>query len=329
MTDRTEELIREAFAAEADRAPDAREVAAALRRARPPRRFAPAIITAAAVVLVAAVAAVVIPRVVERSSGTPAAGVGVVTDLNLLLLGADDADLTDTIVLAHFDADGTAAAVSLPRDSWVARPGGEMTKLNGVYRQYGIDELTSVVEKLTGVSVDHYAFLDETGLGALSTAVGGVPVCLAASTSDPLSGADFPAGEQTVAGDAAIAFLRQRHGLPNGDFDRIARHQVFLRGLIGELDGAHLPTILDTIKDHFRTDPSLDPVDVAQRAANVTNPVFATVPIAEANFQTPDGGSAVALDPAAVRRSVADAFAGTVPGLAPGATPATDPNCVN
>lgn len=329
MTDRTEELIREAFAAEADRAPDAREVAAALRRARRPRRFAPAIVAAATVVVVAAVAAVVIPRVVERSSGTPAAEQTAVTDLNVLLLGTDDADLTDTVVLAHLDADGTAAAVSVPRDSWVAGPGGEMTKLSGVYRQFGIDEATAVVETLTGVTVDHYAVLDETGPGALSTAVGGVPVCLAASTSDPLSGADFPAGEQSVAGDAAVAFLRQRHGLPSGDLDRITRHQVFLRGLIGKLDGAHLPTILDAVKDHFQVDPALDLVDIAQRVANAKSPVFVTVPIADAAFQTPDGGSAMDLDPAAVQQAVADAFAGAVPGQAPDATPNAGPNCVN
>jgi LCP family protein required for cell wall assembly len=326
MTDRTEALIRDAFAAEADHAPDPREVAAALRRARPPRRYGPMLAAAATVVVVAAVVAVVMPQVADRSSGTPA-GTSAPTDLNLLLLGVDERGLTDSIVLAHLDADGTAAAVSVPRDSWVDVPGHGMTRLNAVHEQYGIDTLTATIEDLTGAPVNHYAILDQTGLADLSTTVGGVTVCLAAPTSDPTSGANFPAGAQKLSGDAALAFLRQRHGLPNGDLDRIARLQMFMHSMIGELDGAHLPTILDTLKDHVSFDQSLDVAAVADRVVNVRKPVFITAPIANIDFQTPDGGSALELDPAAVRQAVTDAFDGVVPGQAPGST--TAPQCGN
>ena len=39
------------------------------------------------------------------------------------------------------------------------------------------------------------------------------------------------AGVQTIEGVQALAFVRQRYGLPNGDLDRIVRQQAFLSGL--------------------------------------------------------------------------------------------------
>ena len=48
---------------------------------------------------------------------------------------------------------------------------------------------------------------------------------------DSYTGADFPAGPQNVSGAAALAFVRQRHGLPRGDLDRILRQQAYLSGL--------------------------------------------------------------------------------------------------
>jgi anionic cell wall polymer biosynthesis LytR-Cps2A-Psr (LCP) family protein len=38
-----------------------------------------------------------------------------------------------------------------------------------------------------------------------------------------------------VSGAAALAFVRQRHGLPHGDLDRILRQQAYLSGLAHRL----------------------------------------------------------------------------------------------
>ena len=46
--------------------------------------------------------------------------------------------------------------------------------------------------------------------------------------NDGYSGFHGVDGVQTVVGNQALAFVRQRHGLPNGDIDRIKRQQQFL-----------------------------------------------------------------------------------------------------
>ena len=90
--------------------------------------------------------------------------------------------------------------------------------------------LIRVVQAFTGMKIDHYAEVNLLGFYLLSNAIGGVPVCLNAAVDDPWSGADFPAGPQEVQGTAALAFVRQRHGLPGGDLDRVRRQQAFLSG---------------------------------------------------------------------------------------------------
>ena len=65
----------------------------------------------------------------------------------------------------------------------------------------------------------------------MTEAIGGVPVCLKRPEREVRSGVDLPAGPQMVRGADALAFVRQRHGLEDGDLDRIARQQAFLAGL--------------------------------------------------------------------------------------------------
>ncbi|MBZ4341508.1 LCP family protein, partial [Mycobacterium tuberculosis] len=57
-------------------------------------------------------------------------------------------------------------------------------------------------------------------------------VCLNEAVDEPLSGARFPAGVQTLNGTQALSFVRQRHDLPRGDLDRIVRQQVFMASLV-------------------------------------------------------------------------------------------------
>jgi LCP family protein required for cell wall assembly len=312
VTDRTEQLIREAFAAEADRAPDPGAVLAGLARARPHRRYGMTLLAAgvAVVAVVAiAVAAFVVPRALNR--GAPAAGGGAAEEQTVLLAGLDRSRYTDALMLAKVRADGSTAVVSLPRDSWVGVPGHGKQRLNLVYREYGLPALVETVYRLTGVRADHYALMDMAGFGELADVVGGVPVCLRAATADNRTGASFPAGEQTVSGDKALAFLRQRFGLPNGDLDRMARQQVFLRSLAGLLR-AHPDTLsaaLDVVRARARLDPKWDLLGLAAqlRGPGADRTRFATVPRA-GELVDPKAGSVLDLDPAAVSAFVTSVF---------------------
>jgi LCP family protein required for cell wall assembly len=338
VTDRTEQLIREAFAAEADRAPDPRSVLAGLARARPRRRHGMTLLAAgvAMVAVVAiALAAFVVPRALDR--GAPAAGGGAAVDQTVLLAGLDRAKYTDALMLARVRADGSTAVVSLPRDSWVDVPGHGKQRLNRVYLDHGIATLVETVHRLTGVRPDHYALLDMAGFGELADVVGGVPVCLRAATTDHRTGVSFPAGEQTVSGDRALAFLRQRVGLPNGDLDRIARQQAFLRSLAGMLRARPdtVSAALEVVRDRASLDPKWDLLGLAAQlqGAGAGRARFATVPVA-GEVVEPDGGSVLDLDAGAVRAFVTSAF-GAGSGAGSGSATAepgggkSTPDCVN
>jgi len=311
--DPTEQLIREAFAEEADRAPDAREVMANLRRARPQRRYGPALVVAALAVVIVAVATFVVPEVFKRSA-PPAADQpnAAVIATNVLVVGVDAKGYTDSIVLTSVGADGSVSLVSLPRDTWAQEPGGAMTKLNQVYVKSGIDQLVATVRDLTGITAEHYAVVDMAAVAALSNAVGGVPVCLKAATSDPVTGADFPAGEQVVTGETALAFLRQRHGMPGSDFDRTARLRAFLGSLAVKLRGADMGAVVDAVRGNVHTDDALDLLGLAQDLTRATSVHSGVIPYTDPTFVTPEGGVVIGVDPAQVKEFVA-AMPGTPP----------------
>src|SRR5262249_55503987 len=142
---------------------------------------------------------------------------------------------TDTIMVLRLPKNGGKAyAVSIPRDTYVSIPGYQDDKINSAYGVIkartgstvaGQKALIETVQNLTGVHVDHYVEVNLYGFYLLSKAIGGVPVCLLHSTSDPDSGADFRRGVQTVSGASALSFVRQRKNLPDGDLSRIVRQQ--------------------------------------------------------------------------------------------------------
>ena len=260
---------------------------------------------------------------VNRTDAIPgAADRPIGSAMNLLLVGIDSrADLTaeqrstfatggdaglntDTIILAHIPADGSGASfVSFPRDSYVDIPGHGQDKINAAY-SYGYDSvaenrpeaekqtagsqlLVQTVGQLTGLQIDHYAEVDLLGFFNLSTVVGGVEVNLCEAVDDKKSGAVFDAGTQTISGVDALRFVRQRHGLPGGDFDRIVRQQTFIAGMIRKmlsedvlLDLAEQRELVAAAADALTVDQSLDLLGLAQQMQSVTagSVDFQTVP---------------------------------------------------
>ena len=155
----------------------------------------------------------------------------------------------------------------------------------------GRTALIGAVEDLTGLTIDHYAEINLVGFATLTQAIGGVPVCLAAPTRDLLSGANFPAGVQTISGASALAFVRQRHGLPQGDLSRIRRQQVFLAATADKLLSAGtltnpsaLGALLAVAQQSVVIDSGWDLLSFAQEAADIAkgNIAFVTIPTAGA-----------------------------------------------
>lgn len=162
----------------------------------------------------------------DTRSDTPTTGTGASG-------GGLGGDRSDVLMLARVDPSrSTAAVVSIPRDSWVDIPGRGLNKVNAAYAFGGPSLLIRTVEHLTGLRVDHFAVIDFAGFAAMVDAVGGIDVGISAPTSE--FGVDFTQGVNHLDGRQALAFVRQRYGLPEGDLDRAQRQQAALRALLSK-----------------------------------------------------------------------------------------------
>lgn len=258
--------------------------------------------------------------------------------------GEDGGDTTDTMIVVHIPAGGAAAtAISVPRDSYVDIAGGYgKHKINSAYsrgknaamsglrsqglsgaqlevaaNEAGAKTAIQTIEKFTGLTINHYAAINLAGFDALSQAVGGVEVCLKAPVHDTYSGADFPAGPQTLSGPQALAFVRQRHGLANGDLDRIARQQAFLSGMAKKVlsagtftDVSKLNALVNAVQGSVVLDRGWDVLSFAQQLRGMSSGAiaFATIPVQSLSLATPSDGDAVKVDPAQVQQFIRTAI---------------------
>ena len=326
-------LIRQAVTDEANQAVDAATVLVRLREGRPKPRRTGMLVAVAGFAVAAAVVAVVVPLTASREAAPvpPASAPNQpvpVTEQNILLVGLDEANYTDTIILVRHSADGSFRALSIPRDTYVDIPGQGQHKINSAYARgaaNGMKTLVATVQELTGVTVNHYAAVKMADFAKLADAVGGVEVCLKTATKDAYSNANLPAGKQTLTGDSLLAFLRQRHGLPNGDLDRVVRAQVFLRALVNKVAGSkNLPALVEAVKNTVQVDPAWNVVEFANQVATGATAVSGTIPYADAAKQTPDDGDVIAVDPAKVK-DFTGKFLSDGSGKGPGTQ---DPTCV-
>lgn len=179
---------------------------------------------------------------------------------SILLVGNDDGNgdekygsrdhaLNDVNILLHVSEDHQkATAISVPRDMFVEVP--ECTdpatglnqsatsgvKINSTLARGGLKCVVDTFRGITGQPIDYAAMIQFEGVIALSSAVGGIPVCVTTAIDDSYSGLKLSAGENIVEGEQALAFLRTRHGVGDGsDLARISNQQVFMSSLMKTL----------------------------------------------------------------------------------------------
>lgn len=283
-------------------------------------------------------------------------------ELDSLRAGDAAADNTDTIVLVRIPNNGeSATAISIPRDSYVKVPGIGMSKINAAFgatkltekqklidegtddetaeteaKQAGREALIKSVADLTGVTVDHYAEIGLLGFVLLTDAVGGVDVCLNEAVDEPLSGANFPAGDQTLDGAQALSFVRQRHNLQRGDLDRIVRQQVFMASLAQSVLSAKtlsnpgkLSQLSSAVQRSVVLDDDWDVIGFARELQNLAGGQvrFQTIPVVDINAMTDYGESIVQVDPKTVRKYVTE-LAGETTDSDSDVAPTVDPSTV-
>ncbi|GAA4669725.1 LCP family protein [Frondihabitans cladoniiphilus] len=219
---------------------------------------------------------------------------------------------TDSMMILHIPGGGgQASLVSLPRDSWVAIPGHGMGKLNAAFA-YGSDGggdsggaqlLVTTVQNMTGMHIDHFVRISMVGFYDVAKALGPLKVCLVAAVNDPYSTFVAPAGVSELNAQQALAFVRQRHGLPLGDLDREIRQRYFLTTEIKNflspgtlLNPGKLNTALTAVSHAIQTDPGLDFLSLATKAKDLVGGNLNSVTIP--TLGTPTiyyGGSAVSI----------------------------------
>jgi LCP family protein required for cell wall assembly len=120
-------------------------------------------------------------------------------------------------------------------------------KINNTLTYGGLACTVLTVEKLTGLTIPYAGVIQFDGVIEMSNAVGGVPVCVAGDITDPYTGLNVKAGQNTLQGAQALAFLRTRHGVGDGsDLGRISNQQVFLSSLVRTIKSAD--TLANPIK---------------------------------------------------------------------------------
>jgi LCP family protein required for cell wall assembly len=289
---------------------------------------------------------------------------------NVLIVGSDSRDSglptdpddtatgqrSDTIIVAHLYAGSdTAELISFPRDSWVTIPAytdektkkttaAHQAKINSAISTGGPALLVSTIEELTDLRIDNYVEINFKGFQTMVNDVGGVEVCLNKAAKDQYSGINLPKGTQTIKGAQALAFVRQRHGLPNGDIDRIARQQHFIGSLARKvlssgtlLNPVKLNNLATAASNNLTTDTGTglsDLIDIGQRLSGFAagGIAFTTVPYTDIGAVRGGGQSVVLLDDAKMKLLFDQLRADKVPaglaGPAPAATgtPTTPPS---
>ncbi|MGP8000210.1 MAG: LCP family protein [Streptosporangiaceae bacterium] len=260
-----------------------------------------------------------IGRVNAGTAGTPSSG-----PLNVLLAGVDvRSGLTrhqqlalhvgdsvssnsDTLMLIHVSGDRDhVTVVSLPRDSWVNIPGHGMNKINAAYGLGGPKLVVQTVEQVTGLTVNDFIQVNFLGFVKVIDALGGVNICLPFAVDDSDSGLHMSAGPHHVNGITALEYARDRHSFALSDLARIQDQQRLMSSMLSEAissgtlaDPVKLTRFLQAALAAVKVDQGLNVSALADQLRGLSphNVQFMTVPLANLNYQTPTGQSAVLWD---------------------------------
>jgi LCP family protein required for cell wall assembly len=272
---------------------------------------------------------------------------------------------TNTLILVHVTSDNHIVAFSIPRDDYVAVddiPGYRHIKIKEAYglkkayveqklndqgitdqheletkgREAGRTATIAAVRDLTGVKVNYFAEISLAGFYDLASALGGIDVCLNNAVEDTdFSGADFPAGPQTLGPAEALAFVRQRHNLDNGDLDRTHRQQAFLASVMNKLQSGGVFSNIGKFSNLMsvaRKDVVLSSGwtdDVFRRLGSISGASFEYRTLPVLRYDTVNGQDVNVVDPDAIRSEVAAAFSDDPASSTAPAAPSSTVDVIN
>jgi len=176
--------------------------------------------------------------------------------LNILLMGIDDHDNADTILLVSINQRArTINLVSFLRDSYTyLNLDGHQRfhRLNSAYRMGGAPAVVEAIQRLYKIRIDHYAAIDMIAFPRLIDALGGVTVGVTPAEANfinntaPSMNRSFPVGEGVhLNGAQALVFTRIRR--LDSDPARVNRQQMVIESLINSARTASVGQIYNAI----------------------------------------------------------------------------------
>ena len=158
--------------------------------------------------------------------------------------------------------------VSFPRDSYMPNPA--VANMNDKLTHMGIYGIQNTVDALanyTDIPIGYYVVINFNSLVAIVNAIGGIdvdnPYAFTCDSIDTWRG-DIPAGVVHLDGAMALAYVRERHDLQNGDFDRIMHQTLVIKAMLNKMTTPAIITQIDSLltamQGLFKTNVSLESI---------------------------------------------------------------------
>ena len=209
------------------------------------------------------------------TSSTETASVGkeITEPFTILLMGIDSTDEVleknavangDTLILITFNPKTlNATMLSIPRDSYVPIACWANNDENKITHAvaYGNDCMIKTIENYFDTSIDYYAKINFKGLVKLVDSLGGVEVDveqeLCTDDSNRTGVVCIHPGLQTLNGEQALVYARNRKQLANGDFGRNYHQQIIVMALMNKVkeikDATQFMDLLNTVSNSVDT----------------------------------------------------------------------------
>lgn len=154
--------------------------------------------------------------------------------------------------------------VNTPRDYYVANPAGNGAKDKLTHCGiYGVENSMKALSDLYGAGVDYYARINFTGFETLIDAIGGITVH--SDHAFTVRGVTIRRGQNSLNGEEALVFARERHAVPGGDNTRGKNQMKVIQAVIAKAtSGTTVITryseILNSLQGMFVTSLSSDEI---------------------------------------------------------------------
>ena len=209
------------------------------------------------------------PQKVQPAAGAKPA-------VNILVLGSDSREATegnavtdqraDTLILMHIPGDRkNIYTISLMRDLWVQIPGRGESKINSALAQGGVPLMVQTVESIFGQRIDHVAMVDFESFKGLTDALGGVEVNVGMPFTSKNGGFTFTSGVNTMNGEQALGFVRERDAFADVDYQRVRNQQSFMKAILAKTTDAQtlsnpgtITNVVSAVSPFIRVDKGLN-----------------------------------------------------------------------